>query len=324
MSAAGDDTGGRPRRRRMEIFAFLFLTAVLMPALAVATVGSYGLAVWIYQMLAGPPALRRANRSSSRRTIVARSHTAIDRRALITGRLLNPDRVVAPPGGEIASILVQARPERLAEVEAAIVALAGCEIYGRDPKGKLVVVVDAADAGALGIDAQHHRAAAGRLHRLARLSRHRRRLTPDVGRTAMTAPKLDRRQVLKLEAAAMAALAGGMADAGAGRQSRHRPRRQRVEMGQGAVPVLRHRLQRDGGDQGQPRGRHPWRHQVGGQSRPQLREGLFPFQDHVRPRPADPADAAQDATASTTRTASSRRCPGTRPSTSWPRSSRPR
>jgi len=43
------------RRRRMEIFAFLFLTAFLMPALAVATVGGYGLAVWIYQMIAGPP-----------------------------------------------------------------------------------------------------------------------------------------------------------------------------------------------------------------------------------------------------------------------------
>jgi nitrate reductase NapE len=55
MSVAGDDTSGRPRRRRMEIFAFLFLTAVLMPALAIATVGSYGLAVWIYQMAAGPP-----------------------------------------------------------------------------------------------------------------------------------------------------------------------------------------------------------------------------------------------------------------------------
>ena len=81
---------------------------------------------------------------------MARSHSAIDRRALITGRLLNPDRVVAPPGGEIASILVQARPDRLVEVEASIVALAGCEIYGRDPVGKLVVVVDAADAGALG------------------------------------------------------------------------------------------------------------------------------------------------------------------------------
>jgi nitrate reductase NapE len=55
MSAAGNDTDGRLRRRRMEIFAFLFLTAVVMPTLAVATVGSYGLAVWVYQMLAGPP-----------------------------------------------------------------------------------------------------------------------------------------------------------------------------------------------------------------------------------------------------------------------------
>lgn len=77
-------------------------------------------------------------------------HTAIDRRALLTGRVLKMDPVIAPPGGEIASILVQARPERLADVEAAIVALAGCEIYGRDPKGKLVVVVDSPDAGALG------------------------------------------------------------------------------------------------------------------------------------------------------------------------------
>jgi nitrate reductase NapE len=54
MSAA-DDTSTRARRRRMEIFAFLFLTAVLMPALAVATVGGYGFAVWIYQIVAGPP-----------------------------------------------------------------------------------------------------------------------------------------------------------------------------------------------------------------------------------------------------------------------------
>ena len=54
MSAA-DDTGVRARRKRMEIFAFLFLTAVMMPALAIAAVGSYGLAVWIYQMAAGPP-----------------------------------------------------------------------------------------------------------------------------------------------------------------------------------------------------------------------------------------------------------------------------
>jgi nitrate reductase NapD len=81
---------------------------------------------------------------------MAAHHTAIDRRAVITGRLLNPDRVVVPPGGEIASILVQARPECLAGVEANILALAGCEIYGRDPRGKLVVVADVPDAGTLG------------------------------------------------------------------------------------------------------------------------------------------------------------------------------
>lgn len=76
--------------------------------------------------------------------------TAIDRRAFISGRLVDPDRVIAPPGGEIASILVQARPEHLGEVEAAIAALAGCEIHGRDLKGKLVVVMDAPNAGVIG------------------------------------------------------------------------------------------------------------------------------------------------------------------------------
>lgn len=53
--SAPDDTMSHVRRKRMEIFAFLFLTAVVMPVLAVGTVGSYGLSVWIYQMLAGPP-----------------------------------------------------------------------------------------------------------------------------------------------------------------------------------------------------------------------------------------------------------------------------
>lgn len=55
MSATSGDAGARPRRRRMEIFAFLLLTAVVMPVLAVATVGGYGLTVWIYQMMTGPP-----------------------------------------------------------------------------------------------------------------------------------------------------------------------------------------------------------------------------------------------------------------------------
>jgi nitrate reductase NapD len=56
---------------------------------------------------------------------MATPRNVIDRRSLIIGRLLNPDRVVAPPGGEIASILVQARPESLIAVEADILALAG-------------------------------------------------------------------------------------------------------------------------------------------------------------------------------------------------------
>lgn len=44
-----------PRQRRMEIYAFLIVTALLMPALAVATVGTWGLSVWIYQAIHGPP-----------------------------------------------------------------------------------------------------------------------------------------------------------------------------------------------------------------------------------------------------------------------------
>ncbi|WP_407181339.1 periplasmic nitrate reductase, NapE protein [Bradyrhizobium sp. STM 3562] len=55
MTVGAGDVRGRQRRKRMEIFAFLFLTAVLMPAIAVSAVGGYGLAVWVYQMAAGPP-----------------------------------------------------------------------------------------------------------------------------------------------------------------------------------------------------------------------------------------------------------------------------
>lgn len=43
------------RTRRMEIYAFLIVTALVMPALAVAAVGTYGLSVWIYQAINGPP-----------------------------------------------------------------------------------------------------------------------------------------------------------------------------------------------------------------------------------------------------------------------------
>lgn len=45
----------RPPASRRELAVFLFLAAVLMPILAVAFVGGYGFAVWMYQLIAGPP-----------------------------------------------------------------------------------------------------------------------------------------------------------------------------------------------------------------------------------------------------------------------------
>ena len=41
--------------KRSELKAFLFLTVVMAPALAGFVIATYGLAVWIYQMFAGPP-----------------------------------------------------------------------------------------------------------------------------------------------------------------------------------------------------------------------------------------------------------------------------
>lgn len=41
--------------KKSELQAFLFLTVVMAPALAGVIVATYGLAVWIYQMIAGPP-----------------------------------------------------------------------------------------------------------------------------------------------------------------------------------------------------------------------------------------------------------------------------
>ncbi|MDA1097440.1 MAG: periplasmic nitrate reductase, NapE protein [Proteobacteria bacterium] len=41
--------------KKEELKGFLFLTVVLAPAVSIALVGGYGLAIWIYQILAGPP-----------------------------------------------------------------------------------------------------------------------------------------------------------------------------------------------------------------------------------------------------------------------------
>ena len=41
--------------KKSELKAFLFLTVVMAPVLAGVVIATYGLAVWIYQMFAGPP-----------------------------------------------------------------------------------------------------------------------------------------------------------------------------------------------------------------------------------------------------------------------------
>jgi len=48
----------------------------------------------------------------------------------------------------ISSVVVQARPERLAEVRASLAALPGVEVHGESPEGKLVLTLedDASDS----------------------------------------------------------------------------------------------------------------------------------------------------------------------------------
>lgn len=51
---------------------------------------------------------------------------------------------------EVASILVQARPDRLDAAARNIETIPGAQIFSRDAKGKLVVVVEADDVGRIG------------------------------------------------------------------------------------------------------------------------------------------------------------------------------
>ena len=43
-------------QKKKELNAFIFLTVILAPLLAVAIVGGYGLLIWLYQFFTGPPA----------------------------------------------------------------------------------------------------------------------------------------------------------------------------------------------------------------------------------------------------------------------------
>jgi periplasmic nitrate reductase NapE len=50
------DEGARPpSTKSQELRAFLVLSIVMAPVLAVAVVSGYGFLVWMYQLVVGPP-----------------------------------------------------------------------------------------------------------------------------------------------------------------------------------------------------------------------------------------------------------------------------
>lgn len=55
MAGPASDRNDQTITEKNELQLFLFLTVVLIPALAVAGIVAYGFFVWIFQMFAGPP-----------------------------------------------------------------------------------------------------------------------------------------------------------------------------------------------------------------------------------------------------------------------------
>lgn len=45
------------QEKRRELIVFVFLALLLAPVLSVALVAAYGFAVWMYQIVAGPPSV---------------------------------------------------------------------------------------------------------------------------------------------------------------------------------------------------------------------------------------------------------------------------
>ncbi len=75
-----------------------------------------------------------------------------DRRQFVRGAWLRGIARLPTPEGEmeIASLVIHVRPERFEEVREAIGALPGTEIAASDPRGKIVVTVEAGPGDRLG------------------------------------------------------------------------------------------------------------------------------------------------------------------------------
>lgn len=70
------------------------------------------------------------------------------RRAVLFGGLASSP--AARNRAEIVSLIVNTFPPHLDEVSAAIAAMPGAEVHGQDPKGKLIVVLEAPTQGEIG------------------------------------------------------------------------------------------------------------------------------------------------------------------------------
>lgn len=74
----------------------------------------------------------------------------VDRRKFLKGRWPERGAEHASKPFEVASVLVQVKPERMDAVSCAIEGLSGSQIYSRSPQGKFVVVIEADDIGDIG------------------------------------------------------------------------------------------------------------------------------------------------------------------------------
>ena len=92
--------------------------------------------------------------------------------------------------------------------------------------------------------------------------------------------KLTRREFIKSNAVAAAAGVAGMSVPGA--QALAQSTRRRHPLGQGRLPLLRHRLRRAGRHQGRSHRGDAGRSRRAGEQGPQLHQGLFPVEDTVR------------------------------------------
>ena len=54
-SSSAETAGTPPSTRQEELRSFLFFTVVMAPVIAVLLVAGYGFAVWMFQLIGGPP-----------------------------------------------------------------------------------------------------------------------------------------------------------------------------------------------------------------------------------------------------------------------------